>query len=209
MACLPVAGSRRYCTLRRVRCRGGRSFFATVAPPGVARFPHGTTTAPGCRRVRRGRRTYCAGHGSAGQQNPPRRVVTASGEGAERTAPAAADGTGVTASRSASGTLAGPLCIPVGVEPDPPMSRNWRDDFRSGWTRPSNVPQLEGRLPVGVDPTLQCPATGGTTSTSSAGVLQEPPQSTADGSRAARPPRGLPIRELEGDGPRSRLLPVA
>jgi arylsulfatase A-like enzyme len=26
-------------------------------------------------------------------------------------------------------TLAEPLCIPVGVEPDPPMSRNWRDDF--------------------------------------------------------------------------------
>jgi hypothetical protein len=36
--------------------------------------------------------------------------------------------------------------------------------FRSGW-----------------NPTLQCPATGGTTSTSSAGVLQEPPSGSAGG----------------------------
>jgi hypothetical protein len=31
-------------------------------------------------------------------------------------------------------------CIPVGVEPDPPVSRNWRDDFHVV------------RLPVGVEP---------------------------------------------------------
>jgi hypothetical protein len=123
------------------------------------------------------------------RQPPP--VVAASGEGAERTArgtvplasrtrrgglsprPARAPNVLPRPRRTALGSL--PLVVPQGLlqdpcafrsgwnptlqcpatggttsgrgGPDPPMSRNWRDDFRSGWTRPSNVPQLEGRLP--------------------------------------------------------------
>jgi hypothetical protein len=43
--------------------------------------PHGTATDPGCRDVRRGRRTYGPGYGN----RPPRRIAATSGEGAGRT----------------------------------------------------------------------------------------------------------------------------